>query len=49
MTARDLLGLRLIDGIVPEPGGGAHADPDGAAEALRQTLRTALTELSKLV
>lgn len=48
MTAADLLELRLIDGIVPEPGGGAHADPDGAAEALRRTVRTALAELSKL-
>jgi acetyl-CoA carboxylase carboxyl transferase subunit alpha len=48
MTAPDLLDLRLIDGIIPEPGEGAHADPDGAAEALRQTFRTALAELSKL-
>ncbi|HEY6347313.1 MAG TPA: acetyl-CoA carboxylase carboxyltransferase subunit alpha [Bryobacteraceae bacterium] len=48
MTAPDLLDLRLIDGIIPEPGEGAHADPDGAAEAFRQTLRTALAELSKL-
>jgi acetyl-CoA carboxylase carboxyl transferase subunit alpha len=48
MTAPDLMELGLIDGIVPEPGEGAHADPDGAAEALRQTLRTALAELSKL-
>jgi acetyl-CoA carboxylase carboxyl transferase subunit alpha len=48
MTAADLLGLRLIDGIILEPGEGAHADPDGAAEALRQTLRTALAELSQL-
>jgi acetyl-CoA carboxylase carboxyl transferase subunit alpha len=48
MTATDLLELRLIDGIIPEPGEGAQADPDGAAEALRQTLRTALAELSKL-
>ena len=35
MTARDLLQLGLIDGIVPEPGEGAHSDPDQAAEALR--------------
>jgi acetyl-CoA carboxylase carboxyl transferase subunit alpha len=48
MTAVDLLHLRLIDGIVPEPGEGAHADPDGAAEALRQTLRAVLAELSQL-
>jgi acetyl-CoA carboxylase carboxyl transferase subunit alpha len=46
MTAPDLLGLGLIDGIVPEPGEGAHSDPDRAAESLRITLRAALTELS---
>ena len=45
MTAPDLLKLGLIDGIVGEPDGGAHADPDGAAEALRETLRTALAGL----
>ncbi|HEY7337577.1 MAG TPA: acetyl-CoA carboxylase carboxyltransferase subunit alpha [Bryobacteraceae bacterium] len=48
MTAPDLLELGLIDAIVPEPGEGAHSDPDGAAEALRRVLREALAELSKL-
>ncbi len=46
MTAPDLLDLGLIDGIVPEPGEGAHSDPDQAAESLRLTLRSALAELS---
>jgi acetyl-CoA carboxylase carboxyl transferase subunit alpha len=46
ITAPDLLGLGLIDGIVPEPGEGAHSDPDRAAESLRITLRAALAELS---
>ena len=46
MTAPDLLELGLIDGIVPEPGEGAHSDPDQAAEALRKTLQDALAELS---
>ena len=45
MTAPDLLRLGLIDGIIQEPEGGAHADPDGAAEALRITLREALASL----
>ena len=45
MTAPDLLRLGLIDGIVPEPPEGAHADPDGAAEALRIVLREALASL----
>ena len=48
MTAPDLLGLGLIDGIIKEPGEGAHIDPDGAAESLRETLRAALSELGKL-
>jgi len=47
MTAPDLLALGLIDGIVPEPGEGAHSDPDQAAESLRLTLRSALAELSR--
>ena len=35
MTAPDLLDLGLIDGIIPEPGEGAHTDADAAAEAVR--------------
>jgi len=46
MTAPDLRALGLVDGIVPEPSGGAHNDPDGAAESLRVTLRGALKELA---
>src|SRR5690242_1905279 len=45
MTAPDLLELGLIDGIVKEPGEGAHTDPDAAAESLRTTLGEALREL----
>jgi acetyl-CoA carboxylase carboxyl transferase subunit alpha len=46
ITAPDLLNLGLIDGIIPEPGEGAHTDADAAAEAVRTTLRAALSELS---
>ncbi len=46
ITAPDLLNLGLIDGIIPEPGEGAHTDQDAAAEAVRTTLRAALAELS---
>lgn len=48
LTATDLLALRLIDGIVPEPPGGAHVDADQAAEFVKQALREALTALSQL-
>jgi acetyl-CoA carboxylase carboxyl transferase subunit alpha len=46
ITAPDLLRLNLIDGIVPEPGEGAHSDPDQAAMSLRDTLRDALQSLA---
>jgi len=48
LTAQDLLRLGLIDGIIPEPGEGAHTDWDAAAARLRETLRQALEELSPL-
>ena len=31
LTSQDLLNFKIIDGIVPEPLGGAHRDPDAAA------------------
>jgi acetyl-CoA carboxylase carboxyl transferase subunit alpha len=46
MTAQDLLELGLVDAIIPEPGTGAHTDPDAAAEAVRDALRTSLAELA---
>jgi acetyl-CoA carboxylase carboxyl transferase subunit alpha len=48
LTAQDLLRLGLIDGIIPEPGEGAHTDWDAAAALLRETLRRALDELAPL-
>ena len=48
LTAQDLLRLKLIDEIIPEPLGGAHQDPDAIAEALRGTLVRHLAELRKI-
>ncbi|HSP67354.1 MAG TPA: acetyl-CoA carboxylase carboxyltransferase subunit alpha [Bryobacteraceae bacterium] len=48
LTAKDLRDFGVIDGIIAEPGGGAQADPEQAAESLRKTLREALAELSGL-
>jgi len=45
ITAPDLLRLRVIDAIVPEPVGGAHRDWDGAAGHLREALREHLRPL----
>ncbi len=48
ITAEDLLALKVIDEVVAEPGGGAHVDPDGAGEALRDALIRHVTELRKI-
>ena len=46
--AEHCLDLGVVDGIVPEPGGGAHTDPDEAARLLAESLRTALAEVEAL-
>jgi acetyl-CoA carboxylase carboxyl transferase subunit alpha len=46
ITAPDLLRLGVIDGIVPEPPGGAHRDWDATAAGLREALRRSLATLS---
>ncbi|HEX9246677.1 MAG TPA: acetyl-CoA carboxylase carboxyl transferase subunit alpha, partial [bacterium] len=48
LTARDLLRLGVIDGIVPEPEGGAHLDPQRAAAILQQHLRVVLRDLRRV-
>ncbi|MEU8087883.1 acetyl-CoA carboxylase carboxyltransferase subunit alpha/beta [Micromonospora sp. NPDC049101] len=45
LTAPDLLDLGVIDGVVPEPDGGAQRDPDGTAVRLRRTIEDALAAL----
>ncbi len=47
ITAQDLYELRVIDEIVPEPPGGAHANHDETAQTLQQTLMRNLEELRK--
>ena len=38
MTAPDLLGFGIIDGIIPEPKGGAHTDPAKTCIAVKEVL-----------
>jgi acetyl-CoA carboxylase carboxyl transferase subunit alpha len=47
-TPQDLLELGIIDSIVPEPVGGAHAAPEEAAKNLKNAIKSTLAELSKL-
>jgi acetyl-CoA carboxylase carboxyl transferase subunit alpha len=48
ITAPDLYELRVIDEIVPEPAGGAHADHEGTAGALHDALVKHLDELRRV-
>jgi len=48
ITAQDLLQLKVIDGIVPEPAGGAHRAPEIAIQAVGETIARALNEMHNL-
>ena len=48
ITAPDMVALGLVDGIIPEPSGGAHNDYDAASALLDQALALSLAELTPL-
>jgi acetyl-CoA carboxylase carboxyl transferase subunit alpha len=48
ITAKDLSELGCIDGVVPEPEGGAHRDHEAAGALLDEVLRKHLSELKTL-
>lgn len=48
ITAPDLLNLGVIDGIIPEPEGGAHLNHMTSMQFLAKQLRVVLTELAKI-
>ena len=48
ITAKDLLELRLVDEIIPEPLGGAHTDPLATAQNLQNCLVAHLEDLLKM-
>jgi acetyl-CoA carboxylase carboxyl transferase subunit alpha len=47
LTAQDLMKLGVIDEVIAEPPGGAHADPEATAQALGASLRRHLRELRR--
>lgn len=48
ITPKDLLSLGLVDGVIPEPIGGAHNDAEGASASLKSQLILHLNEVSEL-
>ena len=48
MTAPDLLKLKLVDEVVPEPAGGAHHSWEKAADSVKSAVLRQIAELKKL-
>ena len=48
LTAKDMLGNGLVDGIIEEPLGGAHNDYKTAANTVKKTILAAIAELQAL-
>ncbi|NVO33322.1 acetyl-CoA carboxylase carboxyltransferase subunit alpha [Hymenobacter lapidiphilus] len=48
LTANDMLGNKLVDGIVGEPLGGAHTDAPTMIQTLKETILSTLAELDAL-
>ncbi|MCG8323480.1 MAG: acetyl-CoA carboxylase carboxyltransferase subunit alpha [Cytophagales bacterium] len=48
LTARDMLDFKLIDGIVKEPLGGAHMDPQAMYRIMKKEILKQYKELSKI-
>jgi acetyl-CoA carboxylase carboxyl transferase subunit alpha len=47
LSSPDLLQMGLVDGVIPEPAGGAHCDPAQAAENLKSAISKELQTLLK--
>jgi acetyl-CoA carboxylase carboxyl transferase subunit alpha len=48
LTAEEMLNNKLIDGIIPEPVGGAHSQPEIMAQTLKKQLISSLAELDAM-
>lgn len=48
ITAQDLLAFEIVDGIIPEPEGGAHYDSALTAQRIRETVEQAFLELKTM-
>jgi len=48
ITAQDLEKFHIVDGVIPEPMGGAHRDPAAAIVTVGDAIETALAGLVRL-
>jgi acetyl-CoA carboxylase carboxyl transferase subunit alpha len=48
ISAQDLLGMKIVDRIIPEPPGGAHSDPEAALKSVGDAVEEELKALENL-
>ncbi|KAG2690768.1 hypothetical protein I3760_09G204900 [Carya illinoinensis] len=48
ITASELCKLQIADGIIPEPLGGAHADPSWTSKQIKKAINESMDELMKM-
>ena len=48
ITAQDLIGMKIVDRIIPEPPGGAHSDPEATIASVGDAVEEELAGLSKM-
>jgi acetyl-CoA carboxylase carboxyl transferase subunit alpha len=48
ISAQDLLGMKIVDRIIPEPPGGAHSDPEAALKSVGDAVEEELKALEGL-
>jgi len=48
ITAQDLLAMKIVDRIIPEPPGGAHSDPEAAMKSVGDAIEVELKALEGL-
>ncbi|KAM7256798.1 hypothetical protein ACFE04_012539 [Oxalis oulophora] len=48
ITAGELCRLQIADGIIPEPLGGAHADPSWTSQQIKLAIKESMDELTKM-
>ncbi|MDP3174746.1 MAG: acetyl-CoA carboxylase carboxyltransferase subunit alpha [Phenylobacterium sp.] len=46
ITAQDLLAMKIVDRVIPEPPGGAHSDPDATIQAVGDAVEDELKALA---
>nr|AAF89548.1 carboxyl transferase alpha subunit [Glycine max] len=48
ITATELCKLQIADGVIPEPLGGAHADPEWTSQQIKKAIKETMDELTKM-